>query len=237
MTSQHHGNEIVKISASFFAPMFASFEQQMDQAFIKRDAFLDQVIASELRHVRKDLEGKKLSAKANRYISGCLKKLGGADAGRLKQVSLKVRNSTAEELRSVVQDHNLVRDALMNRIVSLLRSSDKLLKVLGLPNRIQGLRTDGTQDMPTGPVRAVLETMADPFYYLRASCEQTHECGLYDLPFPAELHGFACYLPDTEVPNTSAHQMRLQKEAEFNTFLDSLTAFEDMLPVTPRSSS
>ena len=48
MTSQHHGNEIVKISASFFAPMFASFEQQMDQAFIKRDAFLDQVIASEL---------------------------------------------------------------------------------------------------------------------------------------------------------------------------------------------
>lgn len=36
--------EIKKVSTTFYTPMFTSFEGQLGEAFIKRDAFLDHVI-------------------------------------------------------------------------------------------------------------------------------------------------------------------------------------------------
>lgn len=206
--------DLTKLSVHFFHPMYVDFDRQMKEALLRRDAFLDRVIAREIEHIRYDLEGKKNSATANRYIAGKLKSLGGDKAPPLKQVSIAVRHSTAEALRQVVSDHNLVRDALINWIVALLRSSDQLLNSLDLPTTVSSFRSNGTQDMPTSPIKAIMETQWDPFYYLRAACQGRHACGLYAMPLPTQLVGLSCYLPDEDVPKTTDYIEKLAKETE-----------------------
>jgi len=225
--------QLTKLSVHFFEPMYVDFDRQMDEALLRRDAFLDRVISREIEHIRYDLEGKRNSAKANRYIAGKLKSLGGNNAPPLKQVSIAVRHSTAEALRMVVEEHNLVRDALVNWIVTLLRSSDQLLKSLGLPTHVGSFRGDGTQDMPTSPIRAIMETQWDPFYYLRAACHDRNECGLYALPLDEKLLGFSCYLPDEDVPKTADYKVKQAIEAELmRDWLD----YESKLPLIPTKS-
>lgn len=221
---------LTKLTARFYAPMYADFDRQMADALLRRDAFLDRVIANEIQNVRADLQGLKLSPKANHYIAGRLKAMGSKDAPPLKQVSIAVRPSTADALRTLTEEHNLVRDALINWIVVLLRSSDKLLDWLELPKRVNRWTAGGTEDMPTSPIRAIEETQWDPFYYLRSACLERHGCGLYALPLPAQLHGMACYLPDDQVPRTTAFEARVAKEAEENVLLLGLDDFESNLP-------
>lgn len=222
--------DLTKLTARFFAPMYADFDRQMSSALLRRDAFLDRVIAGEIPNIRADLDGRVLSAKANRYIAGKLKSLGGKNAPPLKQVSIAMRPGTADALRSLADEHNLVRDSLINWIVILLRSSDKLLDLLELPRRIKGMRLEGTEDMPTSPLQAIAETQWDPFYYLRAACEARYGCGLYTLPLPEHLHAFACCMSDEDVPTTSAYEARMAKEREEADLLGFLDAFESPKP-------
>jgi len=190
---------------------------------LRRDAFLDKVIAQEIPHLREDLKGKRLSDAANRYISHSLKRLGGNKAGGLLQVSIAVKHETANALRSVVEEHNLVRDAFLNRLIVLLRSSDMFLKALDLPTRIQWNRRDGTEDMPMSPLRTIEETLWDPFYYLRAACQTSHGCGLHLLQFPQQLVALSCYLDDEQVPGTQAYR---ERDEEDRLLLEGLADFE-----------
>jgi hypothetical protein len=229
-TTAAANSALTKLTARFFAPMYADFDRQMADALLRRDAFLDRVIANEIKNVSNDLVGLMLSPKANSYIAGRLKAMGGKDAPPLKQVSIAVRPSTADALRALTEEHNLVRDALINWIVVLLRSSDKLLDWLELPKRVNRWTASGTEDMPTSPIRAIEETQWDPFYYLRSACLERHGCGLYALPLPPQLHGMACYLPDGQVPHTTAFEARVAKEAEERDLLLGLDDFEANLP-------
>jgi len=207
MATKYPYPELTKLTARFYGPMFEAFDQQMASALLRRDAFLDKVITIEVSNLRADLQGIRLSDKAHRYISQTLVNMGGR---QLKQTSLSVRRTTAEALREVVKDHNLVRDAFLNLLITLLRSSDEILNHLDLPQRVGAVR--GTEDMPTSPLRAIEEAQADPLYYLRVGCEERHGCGLYRHILPKELHAFSCYLPDDQVPGTQAYQERLETE-------------------------
>lgn len=221
--------QVVKITAKLFSLMHDSFEVQLKRGFISRDAFLDHVISRELKHMEADLHGLKLSAKANRYISGQLKRLGGKEAGALVPVTIKLRKETADALNDLVTFHNLVRDALLNRIVMLLRSNDSLLKRLAIPVRIDTRRIDGVEQMPVSPMASILETVADPFYYLRAACEQEYECGLYVMPLPEGMDALSCYLPDSQVPKTAAYEKRIRTEEEEAAMFDAIFAPVDRL--------
>lgn len=211
-TSTERG--LTKLTAKLYAPMYADFERQVSDALLRRDAFLDRMIQQEIPYLREDLKGKKLSPEANRYISRSLKGLGGRDTPELRQVSIAVKHETADALRAVVEEHNLVRDAFLNRLIALLRSSDKLLDSLGLPKKISSFRRDGTEDMPTSPMRTIREVLDDPFFYLRHECEMQHGHGLNLLEFPEQLHGLCCYLPDDRVSGTQAHEERRRREEE-----------------------
>lgn len=223
-TAQDRG--LTKLTAKVFAPMYADFDRQLSAALLRRDAFLDRMISQEVPHLREDLKGKRLSPEANRHISHSLKRLGGRNAQPLRQVSIAVRHETAEALRAVVEEHNLVRDAFLNRLIALLRSSDKFLKALGLPNHIRRNRSDGTEDMPTSPLRAMEEVLRDPFYYLRAAIQTHYGCGLHALEFPVELTGLYCHLDDDQVPGTSAYKDR---EEETRLLLADFEDFESNL--------
>lgn len=203
---------LTKLTARVFAPMYADFDKQMSAALLRRDAFLDQVIAGEMQHVREDLAGKRQSNEAHRYVAGLLKSLGGKAAPPLKQVSIAARHPTAEALRAVADDHNIVRDSLLNWIVVLLRSHDSVLDDLDLPKRVSWGRRDGTQDMPTSPLKAIEETQHDPFYYLRAASHERHGTGLYAMDLPKRFWPFACHLDDEWVPGTEAF---IQREADW----------------------
>lgn len=212
-----------KLTVRFFGPMYADFKRQLGTYLLQRDAFLDRVIAQEIPYLREDLQGKVLSQAAHRFISSELKNLGRPDLNRTliqQQVSIAVRPETAEALRAVVQDHNLVRDAFLNRLVALLRSSKRLLDALDLPHSVTSFRKDGTEDMPTSPLKTFEVTLADPFHYLRAACHERYQCGLYALPFPRKLQALSCYLSDEEVEGTESFKNRNQANEDCLAGLD-----------------
>lgn len=193
---------LTKITARIFAPVYDEFDKQITRTLLRRDAFLDRAITIEVPHLREDLAGKKLTPKARKYIASCLKSLGGKNAPPLKQISIVVSTTTAELLRAAVTEHNLQRDAFLNWLIVLLRSSNRLLDRLDLPHEIPTATRYGLPNMPISPMKAIEEIETDPLFYLRNVCEAEHRCGLYNLSLPAELHGLCCYLPDEDVPGT-----------------------------------
>lgn len=220
---------LTKLTAKIFAPMYAAFDKQLSEALLRRDAFLDRMICVETPHLREDLEGLKLSPAGYKHISSSLKKLGGKKAPPLRQVSISVRYETAEALRAVVEETNIVRDAFLNRLIALLRSSDNFLKALDLPTRMKPIPGFGIEDMATSPLKVIEETQWDPFYYLRTACLARHGCGLYALPFPMEYVALSCYLPDDEVPETAAFVEKKKRDKEEEKLLLGLDTFESNL--------
>jgi hypothetical protein len=226
-------DDLTKITVNLFAPMYRSFDRQLSDALLRRDAFIDRMIATEIPHLREDLTGKALSRKANRHISQSLKGMG---TELLAKTCISIRPSTAKALHEAVNDHNLVRDAFINRLIALLRSSDDLLGLLDLPTRITSSRRDGTEDMPTSPLKAIDEIQSDPLFYLRHACQHRHECGLYDLELPPHLHGLSCYLPDEVVPGTAEYAKKVQRDMSTYVSLADLGDFEPGLPsITSKS--
>jgi hypothetical protein len=223
---------LTKLTAKLYAPMYADFDRQLSNALLRRDAFLDRVIWQEIPYLREDLMGKRLSVEANRHISAQLKSLGGKSAPPLKQVSIAVRHETAEALRAVVEEHNLVRDAFLNRLLALLRSSDKLLEALGLPSRVTWNRRDGTEDASTSPLRSIEETLSDPFHYLRSACHSRYGYGLHMLEFPVEFMGLYCFMDDDQVPGTLAYKTRSSADPALLTLLDDLES--NLTPSNPQ---
>ncbi|MGB7420312.1 MAG: hypothetical protein WA917_00315 [Comamonas sp.] len=213
---------LTKITAKIFEPAYRDLNNRLKGALLSRDAFLDHVIAQEIPYLHRDLEGKRLSKKANQYISHCLKKLGGREAPPLKQISIAIKHKTAKQLRSVVDEHNLVRDAFLNRLIFLLRASNNALAALDLPTHVASFRRDGTVDIPTSPLQAIEITLADPFYYLRAGCEDSYGCGLNLMDLPEELHGLSCYIEDREVPTTEDYKDKIKRLEEMNDLIKNL---------------
>lgn len=196
-----------KVSISFSVPpkRWDAFKQRAHALFLNLGPFLDHMLSVELPHVQADLKGLRLSLRARRYISGAMKK----QVPLSPNVNFEVRQETADLLRTVVKEHNLVRDAFFCRLLVFLASSDKLLNYLEVPlyatdRGLRGL----LEEMPASPLKA-METIRDsPLFYVREHVQNIHGCGLYRvaLPFP-ELH---CYIEDDFVPGTRANR-RLAK--------------------------
>lgn len=203
--------KLSKITVSLYAPMYEDFDRQLSKALLRRDAFLDRMIAGELRYLGEDLAGKRISAAARAHITRMLCGMGG-NQDRLRLVSIAIRPETAVALKDAMARHNLVRDAFLNRLIAFLRSSDALLDALDLPKEVKNDWRDGTSPMPTSPLKVIEATEWDPLYYLRAACRLRHGCGLYELDFPGHLIGLSCFLNDDRVPGTPEHAMRMESE-------------------------
>jgi metal-responsive CopG/Arc/MetJ family transcriptional regulator len=206
-----------KITVKIYEPLLRDFDRQLAKLFIKRDAFLNAMIQEEVQHLAKDLEGKQLTVSAKRYIAGELKRMG------TRQVNVVVDKTTADALDSVVKASNLVRDAFINRLIMLLRSTGPLLKYLELPEFIKGSDYSGVETMPTSPLKAIESVHGDPLFYLRVACEARYETGLYLLDLPPKFAGFACYMDESMVPTTIAYE---QMQRDTQAMLDELSIFE-----------
>ena len=197
-----------KITVKLHSNLLKAFDRDIDRLLLKRDAFLNYLIKTEVPYLAEEMEGRQLSTAARRYIAGELKRMG------TTQVNVVVEKETAEALNAVVDRSNMVRDAFMNRVLFFLRSSDLFLQYLDLPLAVVGEEFHNlVEQMPTSPIRAMQAVLDDPFYYLRIGARERHDSGLYLLSLPQKLIGFTCFLDDAFVPGTDGHKA-MQKEVE-----------------------
>lgn len=104
--------------------LFSLFSNKLDGCFIKRDAFLNHVISVELDNLKKGLKGRKNSVHAKKHIASNLSELG------TKTINVVVDKQVAKDLNSIVKEHNLVRDAFINRLLLLLSFPDNIISYM-----------------------------------------------------------------------------------------------------------
>lgn len=194
-------NEQTKITVKVESNLFRAFMHKINCLFIKRDAFLNQIIKIETEHLKVDLAGKKLTSKANRYISNDLKRRG------TTSVNIVVDKDVANLLNEVVAEANIVRDAFINRVILLLIGNDSVLDFFDLPHFINGNTYNSAvpNAVPTAPFKALSLFQKDPLYYIRLACDDSKGVGLYLLEIPM-LPAFSCWIDDSEIrtiPNDS----------------------------------
>lgn len=195
-----------KISVGVVTTLFHDWQAQLEECFMKRDAFLEHVLRCEMEHLSTDLAGKRNSEEAKAYISHALRRLGGARSLAIKPRSFKISKATADALRALEHEHNLVRDALFNRLIVLMRGRRGLLRALELPETVPW-NSDSGSALHVGPLPSLLEVLSDPLYNLRAECQRVHGCGIHALELPRELDGLSLYLDDAQVPGTGANAL------------------------------
>ena len=214
-------SEMTKMTVKFHGPMWDSFDTKIRRLPVKRNPFLNQVIKKETPRLARAMVGKKLSSKANRWISVQLNSMD------IKTVSIDVEKDVAHNLNNTIAETHMVRDAFLNRLVAFLRSSDSLLDYFQIPRTEDGSigKTYGSDlDKPTSPLTTLETTFDDPLWYLHEAIREVHAESLYLLDFPSpKLDGFACWLSDAQVPGTRESR-RQQREVE--DIMKSLGVFE-----------
>lgn len=198
-----------KTSISFRVPstLWTNFKQQTDSLFLSRAPFLDHVLQVELKHLATDLDGIRLSSRTKRYIANKLPRLDPIS------VNIEVSASTAQQLREVMNQHNVVRDAFINRLIIFLRGEKYIFDDLEVPHRI----TDsgpwgkvGLPSLPTSPVLAMSEVIDDPLYYLRGYVQHRWGKGLYAIELPSWLDWAACTLPHERIVGSGAYNKEIK---------------------------
>lgn len=187
-----------RITVKVHERLWDGFMKQTEALFLKRDGFLNDVIRSEIPYLAKEMEGKRSSPEARRYIANEFKKL------KPIPVNIVLDEEVAKALDMVVEETNLVRDGFINRLIMWLRSHDKLLKRFDIPITTDRLR--GLESMPVSPLKAMEAVRDDPFYYIRPRLEEAYAGGLYTVFLAGDLIGLSCYLDDEFVPGTDAYR-------------------------------
>ena len=164
--------QTTKVTFHVFTPFNRRFNQTLNELFLKRDSFLDHLISAELFHLEKALKGKKNSEKAKRYINDGMDKKRTSTA-----LTVVVKKHTAERLRKIVTEHNINRDAFINRLFLFMILKDGGLKKLGIPTVVHFSMIDDMviESVSTSPFQCISQVIADPFFYIRTVLENDKE--------------------------------------------------------------
>ena len=202
--------EQTKITVKIYTKLLNSFNNNLRNCFIKRDAYLNYVISQETPKLAEDMDGLKLTNPARQYIAGELKRLG------TTKVNITIDKDTAEKLNLVINKSNMVRDAFINRLIIFLNASENLLEQLELPiNPNKMDESDYIVDsMSTAPISNINYFVSDPFLFLRPDIEEFHNERFYLYVLPKQMLGMYCYIDDTYVPGTEAYLKKTKKDSK-----------------------
>ena len=192
-----------KITLKIHKPFLKAFNKQVEDNFLKRDAFLNHVIKCEISHLQKDMGKLRQSDAARLYISRQIKELD------LKTINVVVDKDVSVELKKIVDQTNMVRDAFANRLILFLLSPDQLLKHFELPFETNDYSLSSSEGMPTSPLKGIEAILYDPFYYLRTAYEEAYRESFYLLDLQSideKLIGLSCYISDKDVPGTADYE-------------------------------
>lgn len=169
-----------KISAKVWRPVIDKLNRKLDRACLRRDAYLEQVLALEIPLLDAELPIAN-SAEARRFISERLDELD------RKLVSFALRVDLVEQLDDICARKGIVRDAFFNRLLFILASPKSVIdRIFFTLDTDQRWRTDVWSEYKhDGPffqnVFYPLEQEIDPFWPIRAGLEMCgEEDGLID---------------------------------------------------------
>jgi hypothetical protein len=192
--------EKTKITFKIYERLYDQFEKGIKLAFLKRDAFLNNIIKAETDYLAQELDGRVLSTEARLRISRELQRLG------TRTINVVVDKSTATSLNRIVKKHNIVRDAFLNRLILFLISRDTVLRHFQLPTDSAEIEFDYPgSPTATGPILAIQAICANPFYYLRIAANERWATGLYLLRLPEKFLGVEVYLENKDLPGSDEY--------------------------------
>jgi hypothetical protein len=217
-----------KISTKIDRRILRKFEEKLEAACLRRDAFLNRVLEDELPHL--DEEVAENSSEAHQFITNRLDQLA------RKQVSLALRSDLVEHLNDICERKRIVRDAFFNRLFFLLAASSDEIDRLFFPREAdeEDLRWEvewfgENGDRAREHVREVIVPVRDPFWAIRAGLSIREEDakengdqlpgGIYSavwgnpLNKKSAMFALNCYLPNEKIPD-HPDQLALLKRAE-----------------------
>jgi len=177
-----------KILVNVYSPLSRLLTDRLNDACLKRDAYLDLVLQNECQFLKAEIE--KNSDEVKKYISKKIKKL------NTTPVSLSLNTDTVKTLNEICEDKNLPRDAFINRVFLLLVSTPEMLKAL-FPDLVKAIdnnvyAADSSNEMWFHIRPNVISTIKEfvktsPFWLLRACIDyhNTEEIKLEKVSFEA----------------------------------------------------
>ncbi len=115
-------NNKTKILVNVYEPLIDIMKSKLDAACLKRDAYLDIALRSEVNFLLENTTSN--SDKAKNYITDNLKQL------KLKPLNLLLSTETIDLINSICKDKNVPRDAFINRVFLLMVAYDTILTEL-----------------------------------------------------------------------------------------------------------
>ena len=202
-----------KISIRIWQPALDRFNERVNSACLRRDAYLGKVLEHELDRLEIASEFAHANSEAARqFIATRL------DALPRKLVTLTLPEPLVQRLDEICARHRLVRDSFFNRLFFLLAARQSHLTHLFFDDDTGWLhQVMERTDFSASAVADLLEPIPefrDPFFAIRATRDLPEYQGpdpIYIAPITAatfsgiDLSGLNVYLDDDHVPGTARH--------------------------------
>lgn len=162
--------ENTKITVTINSTLLELFSYWLDRCFIKRDAFINNLISIESERLDEEMEGFKQSKEARKYLINRLKKTD------TKTINVVVKKSVAIKLNDVVKKHGLSRDCFINRLLLLVTLPEGVKYELWMASSIDLMSADVDLhdgfdgiEIPTSALDGIHSYINDPLKFLRIS--------------------------------------------------------------------
>jgi hypothetical protein len=203
-----------KITVQLWEPLLARLNEQVADACLNRDAYLDKVFAHEAPMLLKELKGKRNSDRARAFIKQSFARVD------VRQVSFTFSASTADSLTAACDEINVWRDVFVNRVIYFLVARYSAIEShfgFLFKDYADAIFDDGWErSIIFGPrLGAIRDLVAqDPFLVLRRALESADPNGgdrLHSLPLVSVLGkeasekqwtGFTVHLEDQSIPGS-----------------------------------
>ena len=200
-----------KISIRVWRTILDKLEKKMDAACLRRDAYLNKILAVELGYLDTEVAIAN-SIEAHAFVA---KRFDQLDT---KPVSLTLRSDLVERLNDICARKRIVRDAFFNRLFLLLAATSKQLDhLLGLDKKwreqlLRHYQGDYLHEHTWYPIDEDL----NPFREIRdwINYERSDNEGIYtflwdtNLVKNTDLTGLNCYMSDERIPDHPAEVAR-----------------------------
>ena len=202
-----------KTSTRIWTPLLEKFTERLDDACLRRDAYLGRILESELDALDAEVTTPNSDA-ARSFIAAHL------DALPRKLVTLTLPEPLMQRIDDLCERKQIVRDSFFNRLVFMLAAEPRVLDRLWFdgdrgwfPHLLgeSSFKQEAAARM-LDPIQADL----DPFWAYREGMLAWYDgnppFGIYtavldDTTFPkVDLFGLNIHLPDRRVPGTAEHQ-------------------------------
>jgi len=217
----------------------------IEQAALKRDAYLDRVLAHEAEALLREIPEAN-SRLAHDFLKRKIRELPTSDEAdkheRIKKTNLTVSQRTFELIDAACTERNIPRDCFINRVILMLVGGRGFYAQLLEDNEFDSyvLGPDSREEFYGGFHLSSIEAIDsvvndDPFRGIRYLIECANQQKADKIkpllaipvgpwmfkisPPPEALYGLNCWLPDDYIPGTEAYR---QKQGDIDQLLDSV---------------